>query len=160
MREGPMEYVPESWEVSGVSAGYAAKFTDEQMAQALYRRIAPAIPPHFQGKMAVGISPECVVCKYYEGDGFERRQNRASLDPTTGQEGSITIQVCLRAPVEGSQLAFLKGIGGKRQDSTLYQPNTGDVLLFQCDLAHEMPPIRKGCAYVLYAELLYSVGGL
>jgi hypothetical protein len=158
--DGPMEYQPETWEVAGVSAGYAASFRDEEMAIDLYRRILPAVPPHFQGKSALGFSGDFKVCKFYEGDGFERRQNRASLDLTTGREGSITVQVCLRAAMQGSQLVFLPGIGGKRKDGTLYAPEAGEALLFQCDLAHEMPPLVQGCAYVLYTELLYSAGGL
>ena len=96
------------------------------------------------------------VCKYYDGDGYERRQIKPYLD-APGEVGDLHLQIFLRGVehTEGGRLAFLPGIGGRREDACLVSPTSGEVVVFQGDIAHEMPPIIAGFVCVINTTVMY-----
>ena len=120
---------------------------DKELADDLYMRVAPVIPPSLIGMRPVGAN-ECIrFYRYGPGDFFKPHQDThfmRSLD----EKSLLSIVVYLNDNYDGGELIF-----PDRGD--VIKPTPGLAVAFGHRMLHESATIRAGTKYAFRSDVMY-----
>ncbi len=121
-------------------------FDDPALAQALYLRARPALPPELDGWQLSGFNERFRFYRYHRDQQFNWHQD-GSVRPQAGRESFLTFLIYLNDGFEGGSTDF--------QWDTV-RPATGRALVFPHRLRHRGAMITSGTKYVLRTDVMYD----
>jgi predicted 2-oxoglutarate/Fe(II)-dependent dioxygenase YbiX len=125
-------------------------FDEVSLANDLWRRLAPHVPPTIEGTTPVGLNERFRFYRYDPGqifaphyDGAYRRDN--------GECSQLTFMAYLNEGFGGGETKF-----DLRHGEITIVPKTGMALLFIHRLLHEGARVTSGRKYVLRSDVMYT----
>lgn len=164
---------------SGLNTSEALTVESPQLADLLWQRCSPFIPPELQeqGAMALvpgmyhaeGIIPVFRFMRYTAGQGFRPHHDPTRLmrrHPRTNEEGTfcslVTIALYLNSAdeMDGGGLSFLQQVdgGGKKkrfESIATVEPAVGRAVIFPHKQLHEGGELAAGAKYMCQCDVLY-----
>jgi prolyl 4-hydroxylase len=120
---------------------------DFHLAEALWRRVARAVPEKINRKSVVGLNERLRFYRYEAGqsfglhkDGYYRRSDE--------EQSLLTLILYLSEDYAGGETFFT-------DSESLIVPKAGKALLFTHQLWHEGRMVKAGCKYVLRTDVMY-----
>jgi prolyl 4-hydroxylase len=123
-------------------------FDDPDLAQDLFRRVAPHVPPELAGRPLHGTNPRFRGYRYNPGQAFKPHYD-GSYRKSDTMESELTLLVYLNESFDGGETRFL-------DIQTDVRPRTGSVLLFAHRVLHEGAEVVSGTKYVLRSDVMYG----
>jgi predicted 2-oxoglutarate/Fe(II)-dependent dioxygenase YbiX len=124
---------------------------DIDLAQSLYERLAPLMPPIRLVWSLAGLNERFRYYRYDVGQKFEIHRDGA-FHRNADEMSLFTFMVYLNDEFEGGETKFYVENGRLRVSVT---PETGKALVFWHPQLHEGAPVRKGRKYVLRSDVMY-----
>lgn len=131
----------------------------DEIASAIFARLAPWIPAEVGGKRACGCNPNIRLYKYDAGQRFGPHIDQSNR-LRDGSVTEFTVLVYLNdAGLEGGETIFYGSHGSAPSDDTLrFRPRRGACLVhahgLRC-LTHEGSAVRKGVKYLLRTDVAF-----
>jgi hypothetical protein len=122
-------------------------FDDPGLAQALFERIGPALPPVVCGCLPVGVNERFRGYRYRPGQRFAPHYD-GSFVRDRHERSLLTFMIYLDEGAEGGATAFL-------DHDVEVVPRQGTALLFQHLQLHEGATLRRGVKHVLRTDVMY-----
>ena len=123
---------------------------DPALADALWERARPCMPPELIGRRLVGLNPRLRWYRYMPGQRFRWHADGAYTD-AQGRRSILTFMVYLNDGYGG---------GETRLRWTAVQPEAGRALVFDHDQSHEGAEVLSGVKYVLRTDVMSEELGL
>lgn len=124
-------------------------FGDHALADELFARVLPALPPRLCGFVPHAANERFRCYRYEPGQQF-RAHHDGSYHRDANECSLLTLMVYLNENFDGGNTTFLD------LDISV-RPRTGMALLFQHSLLHEGSVVRAGVKYVLRSDVMYRV---
>lgn len=164
---------------AGQNTSVALTVESPQLADLLWQRCSPFIPPELQeqGAMALvpgtyhaqGIIPVFRFMRYTAGQGFRPHHDPTRLlrqHPRTRERGTfcslVTIALYLNSAdeMDGGALSFLRQVDGKKKRSKFesiatVEPAVGRAVIFPHKQLHEGGELAGGEKYMCQCDVLY-----
>ena len=164
---------------AGLNTSEALTVESPQLADLLWQRICPFIPPTLQEQGATalvpgtyhaqGIIPIFRFMRYTAGQGFRPHHDPVRLlrrHPRTKERGTfcslITVALYLNAAdeMDGGALSFLRRVAGKAKGSAFesiatVEPAVGRAVVFPHKQLHEGGELRGGEKHMCQCDVLY-----
>ena len=168
---------------AGLNTSEALTVESARLADLLWQRCSPFIPPELQeqGAMALvpgiyhaeGIIPVFRFMRYTAGQGFRPHHDPIRLlrrHPRTKEKGTfcslVTIALYLNsaAEMQGGALRFLRRVVGKTKGSTFesiatVEPAVGRAVIFPHKQLHEGGELAGGEKHMMQCDVLYRRAG-
>jgi hypothetical protein len=131
-------------------------FDDPDLAEGLWERARPHVPPTLDGAVAVGLNERLRFYRYDASQKFRaHRDGVVERSPT--ERSRLTFMVYLNADATGGQTVFYseERVGGLRQVAASIDPQVGTGLFFAHEWWHEGAPVLSGRKYVLRTDVMY-----
>ena len=123
-------------------------FDDPELAQDLFRRVAPHVPDALAGRPLHGTNPRFRGYRYQPGQAFKPHYD-GSYRKSEALESELTLLLYLNEGFAGGETRFL-------DIETDVRPQTGAVLLFAHRVLHEGAEVVSGTKYVLRSDVMYG----
>lgn len=120
-------------------------YTDEGLAQELWKRLEEFCPRKIDDFEAIGLNEQFRFYKYKPEQRFKKHID-GSFERNEFEKSMITFLIYLNEDFEGGKTVF--------KDSTII-PKTGNALCFLHRQKHEGEMIEKGIKYVLRSDVMY-----
>lgn len=143
-----------------IRSSTTAVLRDARLAEELFRRIRPHVPPRMttelggRGRVPLDVSGIFLplrIYRYEVGQHFGLHQDQSYLGEG-GTMSLLTLMVYLNEGFSGGETEF------PEQSKTIV-PKTGDALLFQHKLLHAGKSVTQGEKLVLRSDVLYKPEG-
>lgn len=131
--------------IKGIRNNYRLIFTDEGLAQKLFQRLLPYLPPEIEGWKPAGLNEQFRFYRYDPKQRFNRHVD-GRFRRNENEESRLTFMVYLNDDFEGGETEF--------DDVTIY-PQTGTGLVFVHELRHKGCAVGSGTKYVLRTDVMY-----
>jgi prolyl 4-hydroxylase len=122
-------------------------FDDIPLADALYQRLAAALPEHVCGARKHGVNERFRCYRYAPGQQFAPHFDGA-FRRDAHEHSQLTLMVYLNEGFGGGATRFL-------DDGRDVVPTTGTALIFQHHQLHEGMRVTSGVKYVLRSDVMY-----
>ncbi len=122
-------------------------FDDEELARALFDRVAASLPASLCEMKPVGLNERFRCYRYEPGQRFAPHRD-GSFERSREERSLMTFMVYLNDGFSGGETTFLD------YDEVVI-PSTGSALLFQHMLVHEGSVVRTGVKYVLRSDVMF-----
>ncbi|HEX8913839.1 MAG TPA: 2OG-Fe(II) oxygenase [Humisphaera sp.] len=136
-----------------------ATFDDPGLAEWLWERAKPHVPPELGGATAVGLNERLKFYRYDPSQRFNaHRDGVVERSPT--ERSRLTFLVYLNDGAEGGQTIFYSEarVNGLRQVVASVDPRAGMALVFAHGWWHEGARVTAGRKYVLRSDVMYRDG--
>ncbi len=134
--------------VKGVRNNQRILFIDENLANQIWQKIKPFVPPTFGLYNALGLNEMFRIYKYTQGQRFKMHRD-GSYERNEKECSFFSFLIYLNEDFEGGETYFEEGI-------TII-PRLGDALLFHHPLRHEGKPLISGTKYILRTDIMYQL---
>lgn len=122
-------------------------FNAPDLATHLWERLAPWLPPTFEGGWeAIGLNERLRFYRYDPGQRFNLHRD-GHFARSADERSFLTLLLYLNGDFVGGQTRFL---------NAEVQPSRGDALVFEHHLLHEGAPVVAGRKYVLRSDVMYA----
>mmetsp|Transcript_20068 Transcript_20068/g.62080 ORF Transcript_20068/g.62080 Transcript_20068/m.62080 type:complete len:422 (+) Transcript_20068:43-1308(+) len=135
-----------------LQTGLRAKFDDAEVAALIFARLKPCLPPIFLRRALTGVTATFRFVKYELGAEVAPHPDTAGGDRHTAvsepNDSLLTCLLYLNAGYEGCETHL---------ETQRVEPGLGRALVFQHDVVHHCPPLRKNAPkLVLRVDVTYS----
>lgn len=118
---------------------------DPALAQVVWERVSPLLPPDMDRMVAVGLNERFRFYRYDVGQKFAPHTDGAYQSPT-GARSLLTLLLYLNDDYTGGETIV---------DGHTITPRTGQMLAFRHQLLHESVEIRSGRKYILRSDVMF-----
>ena len=132
--------------IKGIRNNYRLIYTDAALAQKLFDRIKPTLPPELEGWHPIGLNEQFRFYRYDLKQRFNKHVD-GRFTRSENEESRLTFMVYLNDDFEGGETEF---------DTVTIQPETGMGLVFVHELKHKGCAVTQGTKYVLRTDVMYG----
>jgi predicted 2-oxoglutarate/Fe(II)-dependent dioxygenase YbiX len=122
---------------------------DHDLANDLWQRLKPHIPPFVAGHQAIGLNERFRFYRYDPSQRFRGHVDNA-YTRATGEASLLTFMIYLNDAYEGGETTF---------PDQIVVPERGLALLFHHEIFHEGRPVLSGRKYVLRSDVMFNPVG-
>lgn len=122
---------------------------DPEIAQDLYQRLQPHLPPAIGSFRSVGLNERLRFYRYAPGQSFSPHMDHW-FRPSSNCISLHTVLVYFNANFAGGETRF------QEQLEAVITPKPGLVAIFQHKIRHEGCVVRSGCKYALRTDVIYE----
>jgi predicted 2-oxoglutarate/Fe(II)-dependent dioxygenase YbiX len=132
--------------MKGLRNNYRLMYTDENLAQRLWKKLKSYVPTALGDESAVGLNEQFRFYRYENAQRFKRHID-GRFRRNSQEESRITFMIYLNDDFTGGETAF---------DTVTITAKTGTALCFIHELKHEGCPVVSGIKYVLRSDVMYQ----
>ena len=133
--------------IKGVRNNQRILFTDDDLAQKLWKQIQDYVPNTFGLYKASGLNEMFRIYKYEENQRFKMHRD-GSYERNEKECSFLSFLIYLNDGFIGGETYFESGV--------TVEPKIGDALIFYHPLRHEGKTIVSGIKYVLRTDIMYT----
>ena len=141
---GPIQHI-------GVRNNQRVVVEDDDLAAALWLRLAEVIPAIFKGREALGLNERIRFYRYDAGERFNWHRD-GFVEFGDGRLSQFTFLIFLNDDYEGGLTSFRD----KRFPTFVVEPKAGSALLFHHPISHRGDKVMAGRKYVLRSDVVYG----
>ena len=120
-------------------------YTDQELADKLFTRILPFLPPDIEGMKPVGLNERFRFYRYTEKQRFNKHRDGRFVR-NEHEESRLTFLIYLNDDFQGGETEF--------EEVSIF-PKAGSGLVFLHELRHKGCPVIAGTKYVLRTDVMY-----
>ena len=133
-----------------------ALLDSECLAGAVFSRVREAIPSRVAGSTCCGLSERLRFLRYVRGEAFAPHVDGPTVRGNGSDSSLFSVIIYLNEGYDGGRTRFV--CAERPEEGTVFEPRTGDVLVFSHDLLHESTPVLRGTKYACRTDVMYRRG--
>ncbi len=133
-----------------------AEFTNPELADKLWEKCRPYVPPKLEGGEAVGLDENFRFYRYDVGQRFKRHKDGV-VERSPVERSRLTCLFYLNNDFTGGETVFYSSVmtNGVRSEEVVVVPRACDALFFLHEWWHEGRELIAGRKYVLRSDVFY-----
>ena len=133
--------------VEGVRNNQRIIFTDEILAEEIWKELRAFAPNKIGNSVAIGLNEMFRFYKYEQGQVFKKHRDQSYIRNET-ESSYYTFMIYLNEDFKGGETTF---------NNLVIKPQKGTALVFFHDLEHEGTRINEGQKYVLRTDIMFKL---
>ncbi len=132
---------------------------DKTLADTLFQRAAPWLPPVIEHRHLVGFNERWRFYRYRPGQTFQPHRDGSYLSLETYEKSEVTFLIYLNDDMSGGETRFFADMDqvARRCPYLTVKPTTGAALVFLHAIWHEGAVVESGEKYVLRTDVMYKL---
>lgn len=132
---------------------------DPALADALFRRAAPWLPPTIEQRPLARFNERWRFYRYRPGQTFQPHRDGSYLSLETYEKSEVTFLIYLNDGMTGGETRFFADMEqvAQRCPYLTVKPTTGAALVFLHSIWHEGAMVQCGEKYVLRTDVMYKL---